>query len=89
MSSLGTLQRRPRKAYGPAVQQWLPARETEEVAELDPYIPVADVVWRYECWELMLELGGLADARPMTYKATVYNHYIHTVIQWWHCGPRL
>ena len=29
-----------------------------------------------ECWVLMLELGGLADARPMTYKATVYNHYM-------------
>ena len=37
---------------------------------------VADVVWRCECWELMLELGGLADARPMTYKATVYSHYM-------------
>ena len=45
----------------------MPAREAKEVA---------DVIWRRECWELMLELCGLADARPMTYKATVYNHYI-------------
>ena len=52
---------------GPAVQQWLPAREAKEAA---------DVIRRYESWELMLELGGLADARPMTCKATVYNHYI-------------
>ena len=48
----------------------MPAREAKEVA---------DVIRRYECWELMLELGGLADARPMTCKVTVYNHYIHTV----------
>ena len=45
----------------------MPARVAKEVA---------DVIRRYECWELMLELGGLADPRPMTCKATVYNHYI-------------
>ena len=37
----------------------MPAREAKEVA---------DVIRRYESWELMLELGGLADARPMTCK---------------------
>ena len=47
----------------------MPAREAEEVA---------DVVWRCECWELMLELGGLADARPMTYKTTVYSNYMQS-----------
>ena len=29
---------------------------------------MADVIWRCECWELMLELGGLADARPIHVK---------------------
>ena len=41
----------------------MPAREAKEGA---------DVSRRYESWELMLELGGLADARPMTCKVTVY-----------------
>ena len=45
----------------------MPAGEAKEVA---------DVIRRYESWELMLELGGLVDARPMTCKTTVYNHYI-------------
>ena len=45
----------------------MPARKAKEAA---------DVTRRYESWELMLELGGLADARPMTCKATVYRHYI-------------
>ena len=58
----------------------MPAREAKEAA---------DVTRRYESWELMLELGGLADARPMTCKATVYKHYIHTVIQIWYNGPML
>ena len=45
----------------------MPAREAKEVA---------DVIRRYECWKLMLELGGLVDARPMTCKVTVYKQYI-------------
>ena len=57
----------------------MPAREAKEAA---------DVTRRYESWELMLELG-LADARPMTCKVTVYKHYIHTVLQCSQCGPRL
>ena len=59
-SSLGTLQRRPRKAYGPAVQQWLPAREAKEVA----------VLYGGVCWVLMLDWGGLADARPIHIKTS-------------------
>ena len=58
----------------------MPAREAKEAA---------DVTRRYESWELMLELGGLADARPMTCKVTVYNHYIHTVYNGSQCGPKL
>ena len=58
----------------------MPAREAKEAA---------DVTRRYESWELMLELGGLADARPMTCKVTVYKYYIHAMIQCWHNGPRL
>ena len=46
----------------------MPAREAKEVA---------DVIRRCECWELMLELGGLADARPMTCKVTVYKAYLN------------
>ena len=45
----------------------MPAREAKEAA---------DVTRRYESWELMLELGGLADARPMTCKVTVYKYYM-------------
>ena len=48
----------------------MPAREAKEAA---------DVTRRYESWELMFELGGLADARPITCKETVYKYYIHTV----------
>ena len=36
----------------------LPAREAKEVA----------VLYGGVCWELMLELGGLADARPIHIK---------------------
>ena len=45
----------------------MPAREAKEAA---------DVTRRYRSRELMLALGGLADARPMTCKVTVYKHYI-------------
>ena len=90
-SSLGTLQRRPRKAYGPAVQQWLPAREAKEVA----------VLYGGVCWVLMLELGGLADARPIHINNSVQQEYQSQWHRWseaevlgysvpWHrnwCGP--
>ena len=58
----------------------MPAREAEEVA---------DVVWRCECWELMLELGGLADARPIHVKQQCTAITCKTMIQMWHVGPRL
>ena len=58
----------------------MPAREAKEAA---------DVTRRYESWELMLELGGLADARPMTCKVTVYKQYIHAMVQYSQCGQRL
>ena len=48
------------------------AREAKEAA---------DVTRRYESRELMLELGGLADARPMTCDTTVYKHYMQYKIQ--------
>ena len=45
----------------------MPAHEAKEAA---------DVTRRYRNRELMLALGGLADARPMTCKVTVYKYYI-------------
>ena len=36
----------------------------------------AYVTRRYRNRELMLVLGGLADARPMTCKVTVYKYYM-------------
>ena len=50
----------------------MPAHEAKEAA---------DVTRRYRSRELMLALGGLADARPMTWNIQFTSHYIHTVIQ--------
>ena len=58
----------------------MPAREAKEAA---------DVTRRYVSRELMLELGGLADARPMTCDTMVtsntYKARYRTVL----CGQRL
>ena len=48
----------------------MPAREAKEAA---------DVTRRYESRELMLELGGLADARPMTCDTTVTSNTCKTM----------
>ena len=45
----------------------MPAHEAKEAA---------DVTRRYRSRELMLALGGLADARPMTCNITGYKQYM-------------